>query len=327
VNPPNTPHRVKILYVAEVVGKAGIYALKKALPELKEREKVDFTLVCGDAATGGNGLGRNHAGYIRKLGADAITTGDCCFYKKDLVENWVPYVLRPANFGRPSGALSGGGNNPKAGSRPKEQVPGFGWRVFRIGGPGDTPADKASSDKLPSDKAPPASGSSKLAQPVKVAAAVLLGANFSRLKPDNPFTALKPLLEKLRAETPFIVLDFHSWASGEKRTLFAAASGLCTAVIGSHNRVQTADEAIIAGTAVICDAGRTGSIESVGGTDTATRIREYLTGIPDWTKEAWDKCELQGVLIEADDQGRALSIQRVRVPVPGAKKAHHEEME
>jgi len=297
VTPKNTPHRLKILYVAEVVGKAGIYALKKALPELKEREKVDFTLVCADAATGGNGLGRNHAGYIRKLGADAITTGDCCFYKKDLVENWVPYVLRPANFGRP-----GAGSNLGTEYRPKEQVPGFGWRLFKLGGPGNTP------DKLSSDK-----------PPVKVAAAVLLGANFSRLRPDNPFTTLKPLLEKLRAETPFIVLDFHAWASGEKRTLFAAAAGLCTAVIGSHNRVQTADEAILNGTAVICDAGRTGSTESVGGTDTATRIREYLTGIPDWTKEAWDKCELQGVLIEADDQGRALSIQRVRVPVPGAK--------
>jgi len=326
VNPPNTPHRIKILYVAEIVGKAGIYALKKALPELKEREKVDFTLVCGDAATGGNGLGRNHAGYIRKLGADAITTGDCCFYKKDLVENWVPYVLRPSNFGRPGGGSRPGinrpvtnrpeTNRPETEDRPREQVPGFGWRVFKLGGPGDTPADKSPSDKLSQDKAP-----------VKVAAAVLLGANFSRLRPENPFTALRPLLEKLRAETPFIVLDFHAWASGEKRTLFAAASGLCTAVIGSHNRVQTADEAILDGTAVICDAGRTGSIESVGGTDTATRIREYLTGIPDWTKEAWDKCELQGVLIEADDQGRAISIQRVRVPVPGAKKAHHGEIE
>jgi calcineurin-like phosphoesterase len=92
---------MKLLYVAELVGKAGLYALKKALPELNRREHIDFTVVCAGGATGGNGLGRNHAGYIRKLGADAITAGDCCFYKKDLVENWVPAVVRPVNLGRP----------------------------------------------------------------------------------------------------------------------------------------------------------------------------------------------------------------------------------
>jgi calcineurin-like phosphoesterase len=152
-----------------------------------------------------------------------------------------------------------------------------------------------------------------------VAVLVLLGTNFNRLRVNNPFEGLKPLLEKLRSETPYVIVDFHAWASGEKRTLFAAAAGLCTAVIGSHNRVQTTDEAVLpGGTAVICDAGRTGSAESVGGTDTEERIREYLTGIPDWTREAWDKPELQGVIVEAGADGRALGIKRVCIPVASA---------
>jgi metallophosphoesterase (TIGR00282 family) len=265
---------VKFLYVAELVGKAGIYALKKALPELKRRRGIDFTLVCADGVTGGNGLGRNHAAYIRKLGADAITTGECCFYKKDLVENWpkLPYVLRPCNLGAAS--------------------PGFGRRVFNRD------------------------------SPCPVAVLVLLGTNFNRLRVNNPFEDLKSLLEKLRSETPYVIVDFHAWASGEKRTFFAAAAGLCTAVIGSHNRVQTTDEEVLpGGTAVICDAGRTGSAESVGGTDTAERIREYLTGIPNWTREAWDKPELQGVIVEAGGDGRALSIERLRIPVPAPAAA------
>jgi metallophosphoesterase (TIGR00282 family) len=268
---------VKFLYVAELVGKAGIYALKKALPTLKKDHSIDFTLVCADGATNGNGLGRRHAGYIYKLGANAITTGDCCFYKKDLVEDWAPYVLRPYN-------LSDVPENNK--------VPGTGWRVFNV-----RPADENDNTQT------------------KVAAAVLLGSNFIRLKADNPFSKAAPLLKKLRAQTPFVIIDFHAWATGEKRTFFAAAAGACTAIIGSHNRVQTADEGILDGTAVICDAGRTGSIESVGGNDISVRIREYLTGIPDWTKEAWDKGELQGVIIEADDRGVAQSIKRIRVPV------------
>ncbi|GHV84560.1 metallophosphoesterase [Spirochaetia bacterium] len=266
-----------ILYIAEVVGKAGIYALKKALPDLKKNRQVDFTVVCADGATGGKGLGRNHAAYIRKLGADVITTGDYSFYKKDLVEHWprLPYVLRPANLGPPV-----------------SEVPGSGWRVFKAGDGQKT-----------------------------AAVLVLLGTNFNRLRASSPFEELPALLKKLRTETPYVLLDFHAWASGEKRTLFAAAAGYCTAVIGSHNRVQTADEGIINGTALICDAGRTGSTESVGGTDSSIRIREYLTGIPEWKGETWDKCELQGVLIESDSQGKARSIERIRIPVPANANA------
>ena len=273
---------MKILYIAEMVGKAGIFALKKTLPLLRKEKNIDFTVVNADGATGGNGLGRHHAGYIKKLGADAITTGDCCFYKKDLVESWVPYVVRPYNLSEMHGD-------------DKDKLPGYGWRIFQTG------------------------------NNAKVAVAVLLGANFSRLKAENPFVKFPALLEKLASHTPFIVLDFHAWASGEKKTLFAAAAGSCTAIIGSHNKVPTADEEIIDGTAVICDAGRTGSAESVGGNNIDSRIREYLTGIPDWTKEAWDKCEVQGVIIEADGKGKALSIERIRVPVSNPDREDEKE--
>ncbi|MDR2210781.1 MAG: YmdB family metallophosphoesterase [Spirochaetaceae bacterium] len=266
---------MKFLYVAELVGKAGIYALKQALPIIKKERAVDFTLVCADGATGGGGLGRNHAAYIHKLGADAISTGECCFYKKDLVEHWaaLPYVLRPHNLGSPG-----------------RGIPGLGWRIFKTGGE------------------------------QRAAVLVLLGSNFNRIRENNPFEGLEELLQKLRAETPQIIVDFHSWASGEKWTFFTAADGLCSAVIGSHNRVQTADARILpGGSAVICDAGRTGSTESVGGADIAERINEYLTGIPNWTKEAWERPELQGVLVETDPQGRALGIEPLRFPVTPAK--------
>jgi metallophosphoesterase (TIGR00282 family) len=261
---------VKFLYVAELVGKAGVYALKRALPALKKELAPDFTLVCADGATGGGGLGRSHAVYIHKLGADLISTGECCFYKKDLVENWasLPYVLRPHNLGS---SASG--------------VPGAGWRIVKTGaGP--------------------------------VAVLVLLGSNFNRIRENNPFEGLEELLQRLRSQTPQVIVDFHSWASGEKRTLCIAADGLCSAVIGSHNRVQTADAQILpGGAAVICDAGRTGSAESVGGADIAGRIGEYLTGVPGWTQEAWGKPELQGVFVETDSRGRALSIECIRSPV------------
>jgi calcineurin-like phosphoesterase len=100
------------------------------------------------------------------------------------------------------------------------------------------------------------------------------------------------------------------------------ADGSCTALIGSHTKVQTADERILSGgTAVITDAGRTGSTESVGGNDRESRIKEYLTGIPDWTQEAWEKPELQGVFVETGENGKALSIERLRVSAPNPPAA------
>ncbi|MCL2180895.1 MAG: YmdB family metallophosphoesterase [Treponema sp.] len=261
---------MKVLYIAELVGKAGVFSFKKALNELKQKFPWDFMIVCADGATGGNGLGRSHAAYIHKMGAGAITLGECCFYKKDLTENIdkAPYVLRPENL--------------------NHEAPGIGCRIFKT--------------KIDTQK---------------IAVAVLLGQNgFNRIYANSPFSALPPLLEKLRKQTPFVIVDFHAQASAEKKTLFFAADGNCSAVIGSHTRVQTSDETILpGGTAVISDAGRTGSQQSVGGCDIHSRIGEYLTGIPEWTKEAWEDMELQGVYIDIDKSGKALSIERVRVKV------------
>jgi len=259
---------MKVLYVAELVGKAGVYTFKQALSKLKNQYQWDFLITCADGATGGNGLGRSHAAYIYKLGANVITLGDCCFYKKDLTENIekMPYVLRPANINL--------------------QAPGIGYRVYKCGNE-------------------------------KIGVAVLLGQNcFGRLHANNPFTMFTSMLEKLRQETPYVIVDFHAQASAEKKTLFYAADGLCSAIIGSHTRVQSADESILPlGTAIISDAGRTGSSESVGGCEIKSRIQEYLTGIPDWTKDAWDALKLQGAYMELGKDGKALSIERVCIPV------------
>lgn len=259
---------MKIFYVAELVSKAGVYTFRKALNELKKRYPWDFLIVCADGATGGNGLGRSHAAYIHKLGANAITLGDCCFYKKDLTENLdkTSYVLRPENLNM--------------------GAPGIGFKVFKIDNE-------------------------------KVAVIVLLGQNgLNRINANSPFICLPSLLERLRQQTQYIIVDFHAQATAEKKTLFFAADGLCSAVIGSHTRVQTADETIMpGGTSCISDAGRTGSQQSVGGCEINSRIREYISGIPDWTKDAWDTLELQGVYLDIGKDGKAVSIERVRMGI------------
>lgn len=254
------------MYISEIVGKSGIWCLKTALPDVKKAEKPDIVIANGNGVTGSWGLGRQHAGYVRKLGVDVITGGDCIFYKKDLVEGFdtVPYVIRPANF-------------------PPES-PGRGWRLQNVGG-------------------------------VKIAVVSFIGrAGFNRVHGENPFTALSAIVERLRRETPYIIVDFHAAATAEKLAFFYHADGKVSAVIGSHGRVQTADERVLAGgTAVITDAGRTGSIDSVAGTDADSKIKEYLSRIPDWSKDAWQRPELQGIIIDINDEGKSTAIRRVKI--------------
>jgi 2',3'-cyclic-nucleotide 2'-phosphodiesterase len=261
---------IRILYVAEIVGKAGVFTVKRLLPGAVRELAVDFVIGNADSATGGAGLGRQHCMYLRKLGLEAITTGECAYYKRDIVEQMpkAPYLLRPANY--PYGN------------------PGRGYKVFTANTPGG---------------------------PVKVGVVQLLGqAGFSRVHLANPYQAITDLARKLREETPIVILDFHAATTAEKLTMSYHAGGLVSAVIGSHTKAQTADARLTRGTAYITDAGRTGSLMSVGGHDPATRIGEYLSGIPAWAKDGSAGLELQGCLLEIGDDGRAVSIKALRLP-------------
>lgn len=243
-----------------------MWCVKSGLPVLKKTEKPDLIVANADGATGSFGLGRQHAGYLRKLGVDVITGGDCIFYKKDLVEGLdsAQYVLRPANY-------------------PAES-PGRGWRYVNANG-------------------------------TRVAVVSLIGVvGFSRVHGDNPFTALPALADRLRRETPYIIVDFHSAATAEKQAFFYHADGKVSAVVGSHGRVQTSDETVFpGGTGVITDAGRTGSLDSVGGAESAGKIREYLTRIPEWSRDAWSRPVLHGVVLDLDSNGHTAAIRRIRM--------------
>lgn len=263
---------IRILYIAEIVGKAGIQCVKQLLPLIKERHSIDFVIGNINSATNGSGIGKNHAGYIHKLGVDVLTGGDKIYYKKDLVDDFsgMHYVLRPANFPHDS--------------------PGRSWKSCMVKGR-------------------------------KVTVVSILGyTGFMRIHADNPFVQLPFLLERLKKDTNSIIVDFHATTTAEKKTFAFYADGLVSAVIGSHGRVQTADERILPkGTAAITDAGRSGCINSVGGCNASSAIYEYLTGIPNWTRsEEISKetlPELQGVIFTLKDDGSTENIMRLREPL------------
>ena len=91
---------MKLLYIASIVGKPGLFTIRRLLQSLKEKYAPDLIIANADMASGTGGLEKTHAIALHKMGVDVITGGDHIFAKKDLVESIdsMPYVLRAFNL-------------------------------------------------------------------------------------------------------------------------------------------------------------------------------------------------------------------------------------
>ena len=128
-----------------------------------------------------------------------------------------------------------------------------------------------------------------------------------------PFETVQAEIDRLKSATNTILVDVHAEATSEKVALGWFLDGRCTAVVGNHTHVQTADERVLPkGTAYITDVGMTGPMDSVIGVEPENVIRKFRTGLPTEFKVAKDRPGLCGVVIESDDAtGRATRIERV----------------
>ncbi len=129
---------------------------------------------------------------------------------------------------------------------------------------------------------------------------------------DCPFRVADEEVEKLRAVTPIIIVDFHAEATSEKQALGWHLDGKVSAVIGTHTHVPTADERILPrGTAYITDVGMAGGYRSVIGIRPEQAVARFLTARPQRFEPEKHGLVFSSVLIELDaPTGRALSIRR-----------------
>jgi metallophosphoesterase (TIGR00282 family) len=140
---------------------------------------------------------------------------------------------------------------------------------------------------------------------------------------ENPFLCGPREIERMRASTSVIFIDFHAEATSEKIAFGRLVDGTVSAVVGTHTHVQTADEQVFpGGTAYLSDAGFTGPHESVLGREIAPVIRRFTTMQPQRFDVAKGRMLLQGAVVEIDDaSGRALAIRRISAPVAGGEEA------
>jgi metallophosphoesterase (TIGR00282 family) len=95
---------VKILFIGDIVGKAGRKALLILLEGLVEREGIDFTIANGENAAGGIGITPAISREILERGVNVITSGNHIWAKKEIMQflDEEERILRPANY--PDGA-------------------------------------------------------------------------------------------------------------------------------------------------------------------------------------------------------------------------------
>ena len=91
---------MRILFLGDVVGRAGRDAVVAALPGLRAGLRADLVVVNGENASHGFGLGPDMATAMLEAGADVITLGNHSWDRKELIPFIAqqPRVVRPLNY-------------------------------------------------------------------------------------------------------------------------------------------------------------------------------------------------------------------------------------
>jgi 2',3'-cyclic-nucleotide 2'-phosphodiesterase len=89
-----------ILFIGDVVARAGRRVVRDLLPGLREELAIDFVVANGENAAGGLGITPKEAAELYGVGVDVITLGNHTYRHREV---WPyldeqPNIIRPANF-------------------------------------------------------------------------------------------------------------------------------------------------------------------------------------------------------------------------------------
>ena len=93
---------MRLLFLGDVMGRAGRKAVGEHLAGLRARLDADFVVVNGENASNGMGLTGDHAKALLEAGADCLTLGDHAFDQKDMLQfiETEPRIVRPINYAK-----------------------------------------------------------------------------------------------------------------------------------------------------------------------------------------------------------------------------------
>ncbi|SFA85418.1 hypothetical protein SAMN05421688_1178 [Poseidonocella pacifica] len=93
---------MRILFLGDVMGRAGRQAVVDRLPALRDAWRLDFVVINGENASNGAGLTADHAKVLLGAGADCLTLGDHAFDQKDMMQfiESETRIIRPLNYAK-----------------------------------------------------------------------------------------------------------------------------------------------------------------------------------------------------------------------------------
>ena len=91
---------MKILFIGDIIGKAGRQALQGILEKVIANYEIEFVIANGENAAGGMGITPPIALEILHQGVHVLTSGNHIWAKKEILPflNEEPRILRPANY-------------------------------------------------------------------------------------------------------------------------------------------------------------------------------------------------------------------------------------
>lgn len=299
---------MRILFLGDVVGKAGRLAVKQYLPELFEDLSFDVVIANGENIAGGMGMTSDTLDELFAAGVDLVTAGNHVWRHREIFSRLDRdrRIVRPFNY--PEGA-------PGRGYVVHTLPDGRRLAVINLLG-------TVFMDPLPCPFRAVLNWLEGTSRPASAAQGPDL---FALHKGDKDATTAEERRVGAHELDDVVVriVDFHAETTGEKKTMGWALDGRVSAVIGTHTHVQTADAQILpCGTAYISDAGMCGVEQSSLGMDFEPVLARFLTRMPHPFKPAKGPVSLNGVYVDVDDDtGLAREIRAVRSHCPRSSRS------
>ncbi len=91
---------MRVLFIGDILGRAGRTAVETHLPGLRDKLKLDFVVANGENAAGGFGITADIARQLFAMGIDCISGGNHTFDQRAIMPflNDEPRILRPLNY-------------------------------------------------------------------------------------------------------------------------------------------------------------------------------------------------------------------------------------
>src|SRR5262249_55967193 len=91
---------MRLLFIGDIVGSPGVTFLRRALPVVISRERIDVVIANAENAANGSGLTPSLYRRIREAGVDVVTLGDHIYKRAEIISilKAEERICKPANF-------------------------------------------------------------------------------------------------------------------------------------------------------------------------------------------------------------------------------------